>query len=570
MPAKAKQESGRRAASARCYWPWLVLLGILVGFTGVIIWIGPATNFGALQDDAMYFASSKSIARGRGYVLPSFPGHLPKLKYPELYPWLLSWVWRWDPKFPSNVVPAIGLTLIFACWFLIACFLTAKHTLRLEPAWALAVTALCAFNFFSLLLGGSVLSDLPFAALALTALLCADRALEKNTGWKWAAAAGTLAGVSVGLRTVGATLIAGIVVVAMIRPRWRQAAVCCIVGGALSLPWILAVFARLLSAHTGPAATSPGWSQTLAFYSSYIGQWRHFVPNWATQRTVLLKNFISTILAPGVLLLLPLANHGAVLSVGVGGIVTIAAWVGLFWHFRREGWKSIHGAFLFYLAMVLPWPFPPQRFLVPFLPLFFGGLALVVREIGRNAATTMRVSATMAKRAPAAVAYVGLIGLAGLLVANGAWAAPTALARLMAQQRSLLASKRQAYRWIAENTPESARFIAYDDVLLYLYTGREAIRPIAPSTASEYDNNPAIAQRDAAHLGDVARHVRANYWLVTPSDFGADLGDDEILLPQRENELLAHFPVVFQCDSGRVRLYALRPDGNRAKEGQLP
>jgi 4-amino-4-deoxy-L-arabinose transferase-like glycosyltransferase len=557
MESEAKSEEKGAAFVARSCWPWVMFAGILLAFVATVIWLRPTANFGSLQDDAMYFASAKSIATGHGYMLPSFPGHLPQLKYPELYPWLLSWVWRASPNFPSNVVPAIGLTLIFACWFLIACFLVAKRTLRLEAGWALVVTALCGFNFFSLLLAGSVLSDLPFAALALTAVLCADRALERDADWKWAAAAGALAGVSVGLRTVGAALIAGIVVVAVLRRRWRPAVVCCVVGGALSLPWILPVFERLLSPHAGPASASPGWSQTLAFYTSYLGVWSRSVPNWATQRAVLLKNSLSTILAPGILLLVPLANHSAILSVGVGGAVAIAAWIGLFLHIRRHGWKSIYGFFLFYLAMVLPWPFPPQRFLVPLLPIFFGGLALIAREIARNAARVLREPATMAKRTGAVAAYAGLVALAGVVAANGAWAAPSSLARLMTRQRSLLASKRQAYRWIASNTPTSARFIAYDDVLLYLYTGRQSIRPIAPSTASGYDNDPAIAQRDAAHLADVARHVGAKYWLVTPGDFGIELGDDKTILRKRENELLAHLPIVFQCDSGRIRLYQL-------------
>ncbi len=566
MESRTKPVENRRGFVAHPRWAWVALVGIVLAFVVTVVWLGPAANFGSLQDDAMYFVAAKSIAAGHGYFLPSFPGHLPALKYPELYPWLLSWVWRLSPSFPSNVVPAIGLTLVFACWFLIACFLVAKHTLRLEPAWALAVTALCGFNFFSLLLAGSVLSDLPFAALALTAVLCADRALEKDADWKWAAATGALAGVSVGLRTVGATLIAGIVVVAILRRRWRAAAVCCVVGGALSLPWILPVLERLLSPHVGTSVASPGWSQTLAFYTSYFGVWSRSVPNWATQRAVLLKNFISTILAPGILLLVPLANRSAILSVGVGGAVAIAAWIGLLVHFRREGWKAIHGVFLFYLAMVLPWPFPPQRFLVPFLPIFFGGLALIAREINRNAASALRESATMAKRAGAVTAYVLLVALAGVVAANGAWAAPRALARLMARQRSLLASKRQAYRWIAGNTPASARFIAYDDVLLYLYADRQAIRPIAASTASGYDNDPSIAERDADHLEDVARHVGAKYWLVTPSDFGIELGDDKTILRKREDELLAHLPIVFQCDSGRIRLYQL-PNPERPGAG---
>lgn len=541
----------------RRLWPWLALAAILVVYALVIVWLRPAANFGGLQDDAMYFASAKALAAGHGYLLPSFPGGLTALKYPELYPWLLSWIWRWDPSFPGNVVPAIGLSIFFGCWFLAACFLLAKRTLGLGEGWALAVTALCAFNFFVLLLGGSVLSDLPFGALALTAALAADRSLERDGHLGWMALAGLLAGISVGLRTVGVTVVAGIALVALVRRDWRKAALVCAVGGALSLPWIVPPALRLLSSHSGMAATSPGWRQTLAFYTSYIGQWRHFVPDWGTQRAVLLKNFFSIVLEPGVFLLYPLANHHAFLSV-VGGLVALGAWLGILYHLRRVGWKAIHGMFLFYLAMVLPWPFPPQRFLVPFLPLLAGGAVLAFRELALHAVSAFRRRSPVLERAGAAALGACLLALAALVVANCAYAAPQGLSSLMARQRSLLAEKRKAYRWIRAHTPAQSRFIAYGDVLLYLYTGRQAVRPIACSTAAAYDNDPAYAHRDASHLGDVARHVAANYWLVTPTDFGGELGDDPAILSRAQSALLARLPLVFRDDAGRIRIYDLR------------
>ena len=550
-------ETSKLRASAR-YWPLVILTAILIVFIITIILIRPAANFGGLQDDATYFASAKALASGHGYLLPSFPGGLTTLKYPELYPWLLSWIWRWNASFPANVVPAIGLSVFFACCFLLACFLVARKTFGLSPAWALVVTALCAFNFFALLLGGSVLSDLPFGALALLAALAADRSLEPDGHWAWMALAGVLAGFSAGLRTVGVMVVVGIALVALLRRGWRQAALICLVGSAVSLPWLLPPVLRALAPHTGTASISSGWTQTLAFYTSYVGQWRHFVPDWATQRSVLLKNFLSVAVEPGIFLLFPLANRGAFFSVAVGSLVAIGAWAGIVLHFRRTGWKAIHGVFLFYLAMVLPWPFPPQRFLVAFVPLLFGGLVLVFREIALHVAKAFTGPAPAAKRATAAALGVALLVLAGFVVANFAYLVPKKLSNLMAGQRSLLTEKQQAYRWIDAHTPAEARFIAYDDVLLYLYTGRQAIRPIACSTASAYDNDPAYARRDAAHLGDVPRYIHANYWLVSKSDFDVELGDDRTVLLRRENEMLSGLPVVFKSETGHIRIYDLR------------
>ncbi len=594
-PAAPPEPSG--TGGARRLWPWLVLAAILLAYALTILGLRPAANFGGLQDDATYFALGKALATGRGYILLSFPGGLTRLKFPELYPWLLSWVWRWDPRFPGNVPDAIGLTVVFAGWFLLACFLLAKRTLGLGPVWALGVTALCGFNYFALLLGGSVLSDLPFAALALTAALAADRGLApqasggrsfssdkklaKMKGLQpqkhvpgsfaiastdpvtrcpiaWMALAGVLAAMATGLRTVGVTVIAGIALVALLRRRYRAAIVLGVVGGCLALPWILPPIVHALAPRPRAGPEALGWSETLAFYSSYIGQWRHYVPNAATQQAVLLKNALSVFLEPGILLLYPLASRSAAVSVLAGSALALLAWVGIVLGLRRAGLKAIHGLALVYLAMVLPWPFPPERFLVPVLPLLVGGMVLVFREALRRAALALRGNQPLVERAGAFGLGAALLVLAAVVAANCAYFAPASLAKLMSEQRTALVGKRKAYAWIAGNTPPEARFIAYDDVLLYLYTGRQAIRPIAPSTASAYDNDLGIARLDAAHLGDVAREVDAAYWLVTPTDFSKEMGQDPVILARAQNQLLAGLPVVLSADSGRIRIYDLK------------
>jgi 4-amino-4-deoxy-L-arabinose transferase-like glycosyltransferase len=558
----ADRPAGTTATGAKKLWPWLALAAILLVYIGAIALLRPAANFGAIQDDAMYFASAKAIASGQGYLLPSFPGGATAAKYPEFYPWLLSWIWRVDPNFPANVTLAIGLTVVFGCWFLVAGFLVARRTLGLGDGWALFATGLCAFNFFALLVSGSVLSDLPFAAMALTAALAADRALERRAHWWWMVAAGALAGLSVGMRTLGVAVLGGIAVVALGRRAWKQAAIFCCVAGPVALPWLWPVFRHLFASFGGAvharAPASQGWQQTLAFYTSYIGQWREFVPNWAAQRAVCVKNFLNLVEEPGSYLFLPLSDGVAWLSVVGGSLVSLGAWAGIFSRARRGGWRSLFVIFPLYAAIVIPWPFPLHRFLVPFQPLLFGGLAVSLTGLGRSVIGAFRGAAPAAERAIAAAMALIVIGLGGVAAANYASAVPRSMAHLMAGQRALLAEKRQAYGWIRAHAAPKAPFIAYDDVLLYLYTGRQAIRPIACSTTSFYTDDPAAVERDAAHLADVARHVDAGYWMVTVEDYGVELGRDKAVLGRRQDQLVGPLPVVFRSTDGRVVIYDLR------------
>ncbi len=66
--------------------------------------LDPVALFGLAHDDTLMMSSAKALAEGRGYIMPSVPETPRQTKYPVLYPWLLSLVWRWHPAFPSNLL----------------------------------------------------------------------------------------------------------------------------------------------------------------------------------------------------------------------------------------------------------------------------------------------------------------------------------------------------------------------------------------------------------------------------------------------------------------------------------
>ena len=111
---------------------WLALACIPTLFCMAVIRLHPTNFFGYTEDDSIYFSSAKGIAEGKGYVLTSFPGTPTATKYPIFYPWLLSWVWRWNPSFPSNLIDAIGITVAFGglyIGFCLSCFYAGSRTL---------------------------------------------------------------------------------------------------------------------------------------------------------------------------------------------------------------------------------------------------------------------------------------------------------------------------------------------------------------------------------------------------------------------------------------------------------
>ena len=143
----------------------------------------PEIFFGRFHDDSLYFSSAKALSQGQGYVIASFPGTPPQTKYPIVLPWLLSWIWKWNPAFPENLKPATWVIESFGIWALIASFLLLKKLPGVGEKPALFLTGLLAFQPIFLRMSGLLMADVPFMALMLTALLLADRAMiSRRTG----------------------------------------------------------------------------------------------------------------------------------------------------------------------------------------------------------------------------------------------------------------------------------------------------------------------------------------------------------------------------------------------------
>jgi hypothetical protein len=125
----------------------IALTGIVAVFVLLLVRLHPTNFFGLAQDDALNFSAAKALAEGRGNILPSLPG-TPRNKYPVLYPWLLSWMWRWNPSFPANVSDAIALTAAFSAVFILMTCLFLRRLRGLGQGEALALTGFCGLGAY--------------------------------------------------------------------------------------------------------------------------------------------------------------------------------------------------------------------------------------------------------------------------------------------------------------------------------------------------------------------------------------------------------------------------------------
>ena len=333
---------------------YLALLLILVAYVVSVIRLHPTNFFGLFEDDSIYFSSAKALAQGQGYILPSVPGTPPATKYPILYPLILSLVWRLDPSFPGNLAGAVGITVAFGIIYIVAGFFFLRRLEIFSDVETIALTAFCALHPLVLFFSGNVLSDIPFAALALTTMVLADKFLKSDAGYRAAALCGVVAGLSTLMRVFGVAVVAGILVAALAMRAWKRMVVflACISPFFLLIVW-RNIFPPAFGVPpvSGDFASSLGWERAWAYYTNYIAIWKFGVPNahifWAMVR----NNLELVIQAPADLLLSPLLVSDTIPGRALMLVVSVFSFAGIVRIGRARGWQAWHYVFPFFVLL---------------------------------------------------------------------------------------------------------------------------------------------------------------------------------------------------------------------------
>jgi hypothetical protein len=548
------------------YASWFGLLFIFFLYSGLVWSLSPTTDFGLTEDDSLYFSSGKALAEGHGYILPSLPGSPPATKYPILYPWLMSLIWRASPSFPQNLNVAIAFNVACGFVFLGTVFAFLRTIRELTLSERLAITALCAIHPMVLFHTANVLPEIPFAALSLGAITLATRAVSPGGGELESAASGVLSGLALLTRTLGLPIAAGLFLATMARTTWRKSFY--FVGGVL--PFAAFSFWRTMHvvAASSPDAAAPCSNvvrTSWLYYTSYLGFWKADVLPDGGLLQLLKQNLLLLLLQPGSYLVDPRTVRPQLLAFAPAVILSVAAIRGLALRLGGEKWQPVHLALVLYVIPLLLWNYPVmERFLLIFLPLFVAGVWLEGKALLRHIVTNVRRprEAGPGPQIGAAVFLCIVILVVGLSAARSYWRGAIVLWQTSAARRTLFSGKREAYEWLERNTPPQTKVVAYEDAALYLYTNRQAIRPVifSPSGVAQAGHLEA----EIACLTATGTTLGASYWLVADDDFGFEWEPAITRGRKREAQFETLLPQVFRSPIGDVRLYRLQTVTNPA------
>jgi hypothetical protein len=490
-----------------------LLLGLLAPSAYLAWRFRAMPHLGRTGDDQIYLVSAKSLAIGEGYRILNLAGSPHQTKFPVLYPFLLSLVWRLQASFPANL-PAF----LFFSWLAMPGFvLLARLIFRglgFSEAEAWGMAAVVAVSPAAISAATSIGPDLWFSVLLLLVMLSLQ-AGEQRSAWH-TGLSGVLGGLLYLLRTAAIPLLVTVPLYFVCRRKSSRAAF--FLAGMLPLVLAWSIWAR--------AHILPSDDPSVVFYTDYF---RDFLMNfsWRSIPVMAGGNLAWLLEYSGLLTaFLPLGPWP--------WLCGLAAIGGALWLARRTGVTQYHLFAIAYCVMLVLWPGKPLlRYLLPLAPLLVAGFFYGVSRLLRFMAPAMTVTLIVLACGTA------LVGL------------PPLSADLARSVREVV-SERQAYDWIRGNLPARARFVAAKDGVLYLETGRLATT-YQPLKIVAYAGNQAAVREWTAALPSFARRQGAQYILCDARMCPGALWESDV--PQARAVLATHSREVFR--SGEVTIYRL-------------
>jgi hypothetical protein len=422
-------------------------------------------RFGDLHDDSIYYVSAKSLADGGGYRVESLPGEPSQTKYPPLYPLLLSLAWHINPQFPNNLPIAAWLS-----WL-------ALPTIMLQLLWvfprlgivgwrAWMLLMLVAVNPYMLVFSATLVSELTYTALMLAALLLTERTASQD-GIKAAIAAGAVAGLAYLTRSAGIVFLVAGPLYLWIRHKRREA----ILWACAMLPFVAGwtAWTRMHQVSTSDPA--------LIYYTDYFRYELYSIslrdlPLFVWRNIDGLLQGIGSLVLPNV--------SGSFILKTMEQVTAVAMIAGVVRMVRR-------GRGLLYAllaagscAQLVVWHFPPnERFVLPFLPLALAGLMTEMEHLGLMLRAGLRHRDAGQRVVAAGMSLAVASVLAGAVILQ-IYVGQVLLPEQETARRVANKDRIATYDWIRTRLPRDATLLTSEDGLVFLNTGRHAMRRTLP------------------------------------------------------------------------------------------
>jgi hypothetical protein len=518
----------------------LILAGILVGAGCLYFLAYNPGRFGLSHDDGIYVSTAKALATGEGYRLISLPYAPAQTKYPPFYPFLLSLIWRVDPRFPGNTNAMVVLSAVATLIFL---GVTWRYLVvqRYAANWqALTIVALTAVNWRTMILATTTYSEMIFAALSVVVLLLAEGLERRGKDWVSGSALGVAIGLAFLTRSAGVALLAAVAVYFILRKRFRVAILPLAIGGLFVLGWIGWCYIN--------RTTITGIN--VAYYTSYAGHLKEVLHDLQVQEHTSYGMNLLSILGTNALMLIVVSVPVVCLALEYNLVVYLGfAFLFIAAGFVRDvlrGWRLLHIYTICYLVLHLFWlPYVSyDRFLIPILPFLLLWWIRELETMALLAIRTLRSKGPITVKASAMLIGLAFVAMVSVTLYNYASNLYFSASAPLHKEVKPIGEHAEAIEWIRANTDPSDVVICDRDPIYYLYTGRKSAHFLPMSPAIDWRNDPKP-------IFDIVRESNGKYLVLTSSDF--EFKSFKELVDDRRDT----FVPVFTSSNGLATIYRI-------------
>jgi len=443
---------------------------------------------GMYVDDAWYVLLAKALATGQGYTLTNSPsqGILPL--YPPAFPCLLSLVYRLAPQFPENVWLLKSISIAAMLGVGVTAYFYFVRERRLPPYVALGIAVATVISppliFFAT---ATVMSECVFMLSQLLTIVVIERCLRagKKGRGPYALLGAALASFAFLTRSIGIVLVVGTILY-LLKERLLRTAV--VFAAAVLLfvgPW---TFYASMHAPTAEQQEEQG----SYVVRSYLTQLRQSNAAEASLGTATVKDFaarvrLSTLrlmrsevgfafVAPLTDFLKGLSPRGGEIFVYSLSLIAIAGFISA----ARRRVTLAEIVVPLSLIIIVAWPWPPQRFVLPLAPFLIFYILMGVRLVH---GLYQRLRQTTNFHAPwtaaavvvwCAVAINTLSNVGNFLSLHGP---PSERPKRVQSFEEVEAM----FKWVRETIPQENVIATFNPALVHLYTGHKTIFPDDPT-----------------------------------------------------------------------------------------
>jgi hypothetical protein len=441
---------------------------------------------GQFLDDAWYALLAKSLATGSGYMLINSPtpGIMPL--YPPGFPLLLSLAYRISPQFPQNLwlLKSVSIAAMMGAGVVTYFYFRQIRALSHTPALGIAAaTALCPVLVF--LATSTLMSECVFTLAQMLAIFIIERCVqaERKGDWRYALLGAAFTAFAYLTRSIALGLIVAAIIY-LVKERLMRAAIIFVAGVALLAgPW--AIYSRLHA----PTAEQKAEQSNSYIVRGYGEQFWDRVAGHKSKGSVSVSDLparfgdnIATITTQDiggmtVSSMFRSLNQGmgerqntgrALISI----LLSALALAGFILTFR-EKITLAEIAIPLSLAIIITWPFPTFRYVVPFVP-------FVIFYIGMGGVAIYRLSQRGVRTTDPQprLAIIGIVAwcvVAFALHANFDYIGRKYADSPMERPRwiQIFEENEAMLQWASQNLPSDGAIAAQNPALVHLYTGRK-------------------------------------------------------------------------------------------------